>query len=448
MCRRQRQVGMDRVNARGLFMRAIRICEGSGGQWDTIRQCYTRIFAANHNNHYFALSSEQPGKISYSKSLLKKYDTSTRIRTTIGRYLNRQLPEITDGHEREVDRFTKAWLSLTQTASYELVSGDDIVDAYREGFGGRSCMTGSASENVAMYAIDENPVRLLKFTDGDFEARALVWNTDEDETIVDRIYPNDGYHVDAIHRYAESQGWWWRESQSLPCDDIYFIRNGDSRCDFTVKLDHDGVFPYLDSFHYGTLDSNGYDQTASLSTERLEECFKESYGKRVYRGLTFDSCGGETPSSCTCHDCGDAMNEDDAYGVGCDNEDRVCESCYESNYFYCEDCSETYHNDSMNSAGDRLVCDGCLNDYYTQCDGCSEHAHNDDIATVIVEHQVSGENRRYEDQLCPSCCEDSACHCECCDELFSSELSDHDEEGNELDGPHCNECLTELAVAN
>lgn len=56
-----------------------------------------------------------------------------------------------------------------------------------------------------------------------------------------------------------------------------------------------------------------------------------------------------------------------------DNDDVVCESCFNNNYFYCSHC-DTLHNinDGYETRDDGYVCERCYYDYYFTCDDCGD----------------------------------------------------------------------------
>lgn len=110
---------------------------------------------------------------------------------------------------------------------------------------------------------------------------------------------------------------------------------------------------------------------------------------------------------CYCADCGDPIDEDDAYYVNgeyycrdcveyceccheyhrgetyfIDSEDiYVCESCYDEYYVTCDCCHSNCNRDDATwiESEDVYVCDECRDDHYFCCDECGEYFHNDDI---------------------------------------------------------------------
>lgn len=123
-----------------------------------------------------------------------------------------------EGHIRmtddEIEKFAYAWgETVSRDRKYEFVrvTGDEVVQAYENG--PRSCMRGQGY--VRWYANNPENVGLLKIVvDGKFFGRAIVWDTDEGVRVIDRIYPNHGFHIKAVHEFAESQGWDYRPDSS------------------------------------------------------------------------------------------------------------------------------------------------------------------------------------------------------------------------------------------
>lgn len=94
-----------------------------------------------------------------------------------------------------------------------------------------------------------------------------------------------------------------------------------------------------------------------------------------------------------CEDCGAWIPEADslvtAYG------EIICEECYDSDYFTCEDCGDIYPCDDLVEVnpGTRYVlyvCEHCARRNYYLCDDCERyfdenHIHSDDVGTVVCD---------------------------------------------------------------
>lgn len=72
-----------------------------------------------------------------------------------------------------------------------------------------------------------------------------------------------------------------------------------------------------------------------------------------------------------CHNCGDAITEDEAYH-GTDDE-QYCESCYYSLFDDCSFCGATHWQDDLYHTNDGYVCDWCLGQHYARCERCDEY---------------------------------------------------------------------------
>ena len=74
-----------------------------------------------------------------------------------------------------------------------------------------------------------------------------------------------------------------------------------------------------------------------------------------------------------CDDCGCVIENDDYYTT---YDGRIiCEDCYDSDYFTCEDCGSILPLDDAVSVnhGGSYVCPDCADRYYYQCADCGEY---------------------------------------------------------------------------
>ena len=104
---------------------------------------------------------------------------------------------------------------------FSFLEGLDIVDFYKKADEkSHSCMTGGHAQKTMLYADNPERVKLLIFDD--FVARALVWKDDDGKTLLDRIYPNGGHHIDLYLKYAKKNDWIARNHQGAPRDGAEF----------------------------------------------------------------------------------------------------------------------------------------------------------------------------------------------------------------------------------
>lgn len=154
-------------------------------------------------------------------------------------------------------------------------------------------------------------------------------------------------------------------------------------------------------------------------------------GEVTSYGLYCKECEGRV---CDC--CGARCDEDHLHYVYDRNGDeiRVCDSCLDNNYVYCDICESYHYYDEMTRVQDgRYVCDECLCEHFCKCEDCDEWVSNDDICRAI--HANGG----YID-VCDACIQDHYTCCDDCDEYVHVDdiRTVYDDYGNECNvGPCC-----------
>ena len=186
----------------------------------------------------------------------------------------------------------------------------------------------------------------------------------------------------------------------------------------------------------------------SLLVNWLESCNVDDVaGKNIAHWDLIDSETGEVveqghqEAAHTCYDCGTGMDEDEFnVCVHCEEQvcdecceyieavdGRVCRTCRDELYIWCELCDRYVLNDDATRIEDedRYVCNACRDDSYTQCVECGEWAKTDDVVRVgetNVCQECLGNNDKY------ACCDD-------CGDWHLAEALDED--------GHCEECQDE-----
>lgn len=145
--------------------------------------------------------------------------------------------------EKRIASFVKAWEAaatkqMNRKIEVEVLSGQDIVEAYRNAVGYSSCMTGDRAFLINFQAENPDKVKLLVVTDENGkQSRMLVWFEGEGEgqkVWFDRQYPPDlGLLDDAASKL-------WPHGKTV-------YRSG-ALATNVMKLPKDRVFPYLDSY--------------------------------------------------------------------------------------------------------------------------------------------------------------------------------------------------------
>lgn len=340
---------------------------------------------ANTNRHFLAWSLDNPLQVSYAGPKTHRHDSNRRLRTSLGRYIRRQLKLDVAFSCAQLDAFINATVCRRSNEDkFRIVRGDALLEAYSEEIGGHSCMTGDHMTNVLeVYAANPDKVQLLIYRDGSMEARALLWHTDDGEVCLDRIYPNDGPHVRMIQEYGKKQGWLIRPHNSLPNNDTPF--GGRNR---QVTVIGCRYWPYLDSFRFAN-DTPVAGQRITLSTA-------------CEQAVVFDDTDGGYSSGPTCCCC--EGNAGDDYYVY--RGDYLCQECYDDNYCTCENCDDISHYDDTIEMDGSLYCHHCINQIASRCDKCGDFTRDDNLSATCD----SGE------YFCETCIDRVATYCEeCCE---------------------------------
>ena len=131
-----------------------------------------------------------------------------------------------------------------------------------------------------------------------------------------------------------------------------------------------------------------------------------------------------------CHDCGTIHPMDEEYWVQSEQY-SICEDCYSYDYFTCGDCGEICSNDNGYYVSDReeYICSDCrYNCDYYECHDCSELFYVDSLTYI--------QNEDYD--VCERCYENSDYHyCDGCGNNFRGETHYEDYEC------YCSDCYNE-----
>lgn len=208
-----------------------------------------------------------------------EYRTKYAYMTSPGKFIQKLNLGFSD---KEVQEFFSIFMRddvalTTEGVRFELVNGNSITKYYladnyagESGNLGGSCMRYSNTQNfVKLYAKFPDKIRmltLLTVEDGLVAGRAIVWkcyNAEDDSEIIfmDRIYTNNSNHEEFFKYYARKNKWWYKEYQSYSELDSFRIPDNEYSEMVTSNIyieleDINGdLFPYLDTFASGNLDS-------------------------------------------------------------------------------------------------------------------------------------------------------------------------------------------------
>jgi hypothetical protein len=180
--------------------------------------------------------------------------------------------------DREVEEFTNQWKATYDFAAdvlkqFDVVKGDTIAywydnnneDRYLDGGGtlNNSCMAEVNSDYFEIYTSnpqvslvilydDEGSITDEKYTSKKIKGRAILWDAVIDgskEMFMDRIYTTHDSDVDLFKQFAQKNGWFYKDSQSMTPRE--YITNGTStsRPEIIVKLNNTDCeyYPYCDT---------------------------------------------------------------------------------------------------------------------------------------------------------------------------------------------------------
>jgi len=227
-----------------------------------------------------------------------------RQETTIGKLVRKILPGVKDTDLEKFSNELKAKIleKSGELDRFKIFRGDDIINFYQEieydhdeGIGqlGKSCMNGQPEEFFDIYKLNPDKVGLVILFDEDENmiGRALLWNTENGFTFMDRIYTYEDSDIELFKLFANKMGFWYKELQntSYRNRDNFIYRfnivnnNKVKNEDIIVKLDNHDVefYPYLDSLCYfntetGELSNNRFAVNADILICNTDGEYKDS----------------------------------------------------------------------------------------------------------------------------------------------------------------------------
>lgn len=264
----------------------------------------------------------------------------------------------------------------------------------------RSCMKNKDEEMFELY--DDLPnTRIAYIINGDDDryiiARALlhdeVRNEDTGEIIkvMDRIYAEDGDCEAMMINYAKAHGYYRKIRQALDVTRYVApdMKPGDDYVDLErmsiaaphCKPDMYSLVPYIDTFNEYATATPGRLYT-SLTDEQRESgrCFTLCNDDGEVEGFTMKT------EKCIHCNCTINLNDPKSYFLTEDN-DYVCNNCFEDKYFQCDCCNQYFYKDDTvihNTPDGDTVCESCFNDEWCTCDTCGDVISRNDANFVSV----------------------------------------------------------------
>ncbi len=300
---------------------------------------------------FLSLSQDNVGWVSYAKNVADKLNSKRRIKTTLARFIRRQLnitPELLC--DSTLDKLNiEAKINMINYDALckriEILKGQDIVSFYERNREAHSCMTEENAYLVSMYALNPSKVSLVVL---DNTTRALLWTTDNEVKVLDRVYPAGCHGVYLIRYWAKENGCVLRSSPDRQNTSGLLSDNGK----YKITMRHNNVFPYLDTFCYATNKSNN---NIVISND-------PSIGEYI-----LVDTDGSLDFNIICSNCGCEMSDEDTYD---DGGNMYCESCFNEIMFICDNCDNYASRDDEYTYNSSTYCYYCYCQKIFTCDRC------------------------------------------------------------------------------
>jgi hypothetical protein len=117
-----------------------------------------------------------------------------------------------------------------------------------------SCMNGDGDYMDIYNYCKSLRILILIDEEGQLCGRALIWDLEDNITLMDRIYVVSDFMYELFIAYAVDSGWWHKKDYRSQDDkDVFINEKGEEVVrHFVVKTDTDfSSYPYIDTFTYG-----------------------------------------------------------------------------------------------------------------------------------------------------------------------------------------------------
>jgi hypothetical protein len=305
-----------------------------------------------------------------------------QFRMTLGKFLIRaEWPESTIDYAYE-----KLWLKIGEIigsstgTSLTEVRGHDIVTAYEDAVGDKSCMT-ERPEWTHFYACHPDRISMAISTHdrGDGGARCILWHTPNGYVIHDRIYANNSYPGVLKRMLKDKYG--DRLLAAWDNDDVLSAAGlptslAISNCIMLdMKLPDNNSLPYLDNAKYRW---HAGKTNKSVDILPLGCAWRSWANDEGFGGQASYTGGPLVDDECICDECNESCDEDDR--IHCSDGEWRCESCTEDSWVYVEGHSEYQSMDDVCLCNDG---EWCIQDECFHIPDEDEWVHEDHIEEYI-----------------------------------------------------------------
>ena len=258
------------------------------------------------NKQFLSLSQEMGdiSHVSFAKNIEDKNNNTKRVKTTLRRYIRRNLEvgedKMKDVVLDELGKHVVAQLSIKELEKkITIYKGVQITEQYKKTTIG-SCMTGNNAFCTEVYALNPDVCQLYMIGDS---CRALVWKADCGTMLIDHIYGYDHDARQTLENWAVSKG-----IVKLP----YATKQ------YYVTAKYNEFFPHIDIFVFGWM-KPGEEKIVILSNKSD----REKYDMNV----SFYGTSGKFEILAVCKKCGTKITGKATTMKDKPRDDGLCKTC-------------------------------------------------------------------------------------------------------------------------
>lgn len=316
-------------------------------------------------------------------------DEPKRDTLKTGRFFSRKLTCLWDYMNGKAIEEATCNINFTMwpDLSVDMLEGKDVEQAYADGVGHSTCMTGrDRIKYIQMFVKNPTIVKMLVISNCGQSGRAMVWKLDDGRFFMDRIYSSGSEIRQKLYDHAASKCWLFRKYTDaanttimIPADkkgkkykemkDIEYKKISISN----LKWSPGGV-PYMDTFKLGCIPDPEKDELQLL----------HKHGRSSHKTFNLQSTGGRTDADKQCNECSKRSHITHVvhYTIDRDKVD-LCGECGKTTIRGCMCCDRYKYlkgNEYLAATG---YCNKCFPKNYSLCSSC-----NDPIRKTSDGHKV------------------------------------------------------------
>ncbi len=295
-----------------------------------------------------------------------------------GRLFSRQLPGLRNYMSgKSIEHATclinfNVWPDLTVS----LVNGKAIEEAYRDGVGCSTCMSGEdRSKFIQMFVTNPDKISMLIISSHGQSGRAIVWKLDDGKTLMDRIYHSGSAIRDKLKQHAMKEGWLYRQSTSPGNTSIkrpakkkgtrYIDLPSSEYKDLSVSGLNwiEGGVPYMDTLKFACIPDAKKDEMQIM----------HEHAKSPHKIYTLQGTGGQTAADRKCKKCSKRSHTVSVNHYNINQESIfMCSECAKKKIRICMCCDRHKWIDNNEYLATIKYCNVCFPKYYSLCTECKK----------------------------------------------------------------------------